>query len=114
MTMSPTMATTMTINPLMVTLNASGGEKVAGESYALTCTVTGGSTMTFTYRWFMNNSPLSGETSTTLTFSPLRQNNSGTYFCEAETTSSMTMRSASTTITVEGRGNFNGALLHNS
>ena len=58
--------------------------------------------MTPTYRWFRNGSPLSGQTSDTLSFSPLSQTDSGSYSCEA-TRSSATLRSASVTITAEGK-----------
>ena len=93
---------TLVDTPPVVTLNVSGGAQIAGENYTLTCTVTGGGTMTPTYRWLRNDSPLSGETSATLSFSPLRQSNSpGSYSCEA-TLSSTAVRSVSMTITVEG------------
>ena len=59
----------------------------AGENYSLTCTVSGGETnATTTYQWFRNGSPLSGKTSATLSFTPLRQRNgppsNGQYVCE--------------------------------
>ena len=88
--------------PPVVTLSVSDGAHVAGENYRLTCEVIGGGTMTPTYRWFRNGSPLSGQTSATLSFSPLRQSDSGSYSCET-TRSSITVRSTSTTITVEGK-----------
>ena len=86
----------------MVILNGSGGEQTAGEDYTLTCmvVVTGGSG-TVIFRWLRNGSPLSGQTSSTLSFSPLRQIDSGSYSC-AITRSSITVRSASIAITVEG------------
>ena len=61
----------------------------AGENYTLTCTVSGGETnATTTYQWCRNNLPmqLSGETSATLSFTPLRQttpSSNGQYVCEA-------------------------------
>ena len=90
------------IDLLMVTLGMSGGAQIAGEDYTLTCRVTGGGTMTPTYRWLRNGSPLSGETSATLSFSPLRQSDSGSYTCEA-TKSLSTVTSAPMVVTVEGK-----------
>ena len=86
--------------PLMVTLSSHGAQ-IAGEDHTLTCMVTGGGIMTPTYQWFRNGSVLSGQTSATLSFSPLRQTDSGSYFCEA-IRSSTTVRSTNMTITVEG------------
>ena len=87
----------------MVTLSSSGGAEIAGEDYTLTCTVIGGDTATPTYRWFRNGSPQSGETSATLSFSPLRQSDSGVYTCEGTRGSSAAVRSNNMIrITVEG------------
>ena len=85
----------------MVTLSG-GGTQIAGEDYTLTCQVTGGETMTPTYRWFRNGSLLTGQTSNTLSFSPLRETDSGVYTCEG-TRSFMTVTSANVTITVVGK-----------
>ena len=58
-------------------------QAIVGETYSLTCTVTGGGTITpNAYRWFNNGSQLTSQTSATLSFSPLRQSDSGNYFCE--------------------------------
>ena len=75
------MCPSLTIDQLVVTLSGSGME-IAGQNYTFTCTVTGGGTMTPTYQWLKNNSPLSGQTSATLPLSPLRQSDSGVYICE--------------------------------
>ena len=85
----------------MVSLTGSGGGQVAGENYTLTCNVTGGVIAESTYRWFRNGS-LCNETSTsTLSFSPLRETDSGNYHCE-ETESSITRTSRNLTISVGG------------
>ena len=77
----------------------------AGEDYTLTCTVSGGdTTATTTYQWRRDNSPLSGETSATFSFTPLRQttpSSNGQYVCEA-TRGGSTVTSNSVTITVTG------------
>ena len=91
-----------TVPPLVSVNGSSEGELMAGEDLSLTCTVTGGGTMTHTYRWLRNGSQLSDETSATLSFSPLRQTDSGNYSCEV-TKSLSAVRSASITITVAGK-----------
>ena len=78
----------------MVSVSGSGGVQTAGEVYTLTCTVTGGSTTT--YRWFKNDLTIPDQTST-LSFAPLRQTDSGNYSCQA-----FNITSISTRITVEG------------
>ena len=58
----------------LATVTGSGATQHAGEDYTLTCTVSGGeTTATTTYQWRRNNSPMSGATSATLSFTPLRQ-----------------------------------------
>ena len=78
----------------------------AGEDYSLNCTVSGGeTTATTTYQWRRDNSPLSGKTSATLSFTPLRQttpSSNGQYVCEAMR-SGRTVRSANVTIIVTGK-----------
>ena len=76
----------------VVAVTGSGGAQVAGEDYTLTCQVTGGGTMTPTYRWFRDGSVLTGQTSATLSFSPLRETDSGVYTCEG-TRNSIAVRS---------------------
>ena len=87
---------------VLVSLSGSGGAQIAGEDYTLTCQVTGGGTMTPIYRWFRNGSPLTGQTSDTLSFSPLGETDSGIYTCEG-TRNSMTVTSDPLTITVVGK-----------
>ena len=94
------------IAQVLVTVSGSGVTQHAGEDYTLTCTVRGGeTTATTTYLWRRNNSPLSDETSATLSFTPLRQttpSSNGQYVCEAMR-SGRTVRSGGLTITVSGR-----------
>ena len=72
--------------PIVVTVTGSGATQNAGENYTLTCTVSGGGTTTTTYLWLRNNSLIAGETSDTLSFTPLRQTSptsNGQYICQA-------------------------------
>ena len=87
----------------MVSLSGSGGAQIAGEDYTLTCQVTGGGTTMTTYRWLRNGSPLTGQISDTLFFSPLNQRtDSGVYTCEG-TRRSIAVTSASVRISVVGK-----------
>ena len=86
-----------------MTLSGSGGAQVAGENYTLTCQFTGGEAVTpAMYQWLNDGSSLAGETSDTLSFSPLRDTDSGGYTCEV-TTGSFIGTSPSVTITVVGK-----------
>ena len=75
----------------MVSITRSGdvATQHAGENYTLTCTVSGEettATTVTTYQWRRDNSPLSNETSATLSFTPLREttpSSNGQYVCEA-------------------------------
>ena len=91
---------------VLVRVTGSGVAQHAGEDYTLTCTVSGGeTTATTTYQWRRDNSPLSGEASATLSFTPLRQttpSSNGQYVCEA-IRSGRTVRSRSITISVTGK-----------
>ena len=87
------------IDLVEVSLTGSVGaqEVHVGENYRLTCNVTGGVTTEPTHRWFRDGTPLN-VTSATLSFSPLRETDSGVYTCEG-TRSSITITSENFTIT---------------
>ena len=86
----------------MVSLSGSSGPQIAGEDYTLTCEVTGGGITTPTYRWFRNGSLLTGQTTATLSFSPLMESDSGVYTCEG-TRSSSNRTSGNVTVRVVGK-----------
>ena len=92
--------------PVVTSVSGSGATQHAGEDYTLTCTVSGGeTTATTTYQWRRDNTDMSGETSATLSFTPLMQttpSSNGQYVCEAMR-SGRTVRSNSITITVTGK-----------
>ena len=90
------------VAPLNISLSGSGGAQIAGENYTLTCQVTGGGNTTRTYRWFRNGSLVTGQRSATLSFSPLRETDSGVYTCEG-TRSSIARTSERVTITVDSK-----------
>ena len=92
------------IDLLMVTLSGSDGAHIAGEDYTLTCTVTGGGTMTPTYRWWKNGVLLASRTESIIAFTPLQQTSSGVYICEG-TRNSTAVNSTSVTLTVQGESN---------
>ena len=101
--------------PLAVSLTDGGATQHAGEDYTLTCTVSGGeTTATTTYHWLRDNSLLSGETSASLSFTPLRQttpSSNGQYVCEAMR-SGRTLRSEEFTIAVTGMSKLNVVTLN--
>jgi hypothetical protein len=102
-TTTSTTTVTPTVPPHEVTVTSSGGVQIAGEDYTLTCQVTGRGPMTPTYRWFRDGSPLTGQTSATLSFSPLREIDSGVYTCEGTRNSiPVTSRTGITIRTVVG------------
>ena len=79
----------------------SGGAQIAGEDYILSCTVTGGGTMTPTYRWWKDGALLTSRTASTIAFRPLWQTSSGVYICEG-TRNSIAVNSTGVTLTVQG------------
>ena len=84
LTEAPTTPTTIT-----VTVVVSGdGTPTAGQSYTLTCSVSGASVTT--YQWRKDGSVIQGETTEMLSFSPLRLSDAGQYTCEV-TVNSMTL-----------------------
>ena len=75
----------------MVTAMVSGGTPTVGESYSLTCTVTGADRLnpTITYQWFKDNTVVSGETQSTLSFSSLSLSDAGQYRCDVTVSSTL-------------------------
>ena len=86
-----------TVPPLVPTLMAIltlAPSPMAGQSYSLTCALTGGESLTpsITYQFTQDNSGQAGVvggvlTTPTLTFNPLMLSNSGQYSCQATITS---------------------------
>ena len=81
----------------IITAVVSGGTPTVGESYSLTCTVTGADRLnpTITYQW--NNTVVSGETQSTLSFSSLSLSDAGQYRCYVTVSSTLLSRSISVT-----------------
>ncbi len=78
-----------------------GGTLTAGASHSLTCTASGGASMTYTYQWLRYDGDIVGETSSTISFSPLREADVGRYNCRVSD-GSMTTTSDGVVINVEG------------
>ncbi len=86
-----------TVHPLVPTLMATltlAPSPMAGQSYSLTCTLTGGDSLspTISYQFTQDNPGHTGvvggvSTTPTLTFSPLMLSNGGQYSCQATITS---------------------------
>ena len=75
----------------VITAVVSGGTPTVGESYSLTCTVTGADRLnpTITYQWFKDNTMVSGETQSTLSFSSLSLSDAGQYRCDVTVSSTL-------------------------
>ena len=73
------------IAPLVsVQISDGGATPVAGESYSLTCSVSGAENLnpTITYQWTQNNDTVTHMNSETLPFSTLRVTDAGDYVCQ--------------------------------
>ena len=63
-----------------------GATPTVGQSYSLTCSVTGGTVNS--RQWRKDGAVLSSETAEMLSFSPIRLSDAGRYFCEITVTAS--------------------------
>ena len=77
-----------------------------GVNHSLTCTASGGASMTYTYQWLRYDGDIVGETSSTISFSSLREDDVGRYNCRVSD-GSMTITSDDVVINVEGKFNYN-------
>ena len=76
------------------------GTPTEGQDYMLTCTARGGGSIAYTYMWLKDGSVVSGQTSSTYTFFPLRETDSGRYSCQVRVGSTTMNTSKEVTITV--------------
>ena len=88
-------------------LTGSGGTVTEGQNHVLTCEASGGGSMTYTYMWLINGSVVSGQTSSTYSFSPLEVADSGRYSCQVRVSSTTMNTSSEVTITVMCELNMN-------
>ena len=81
----------------VITAMVSGGTPTVGESYSLTCTVTGADQLNpmITYQWIKNNTVVSGETQSTLFISSLSLSDAGEYRCDVTVSSTLLSQSIS-------------------
>ena len=82
-------------------LTGSGDTVAEGQNYTLTCAASGGGSMAYTYMWLKDGSVVSGQTSSTYYFFPLRMTDSGRYNCLVSL-GYTNMTSEAVTITVVG------------
>ncbi len=67
---------------LVVVITDSGVDTFSvGASHNLTCTASGGASMTYTYQWLRYDGDIVGETSPTISFSPVWEADVGRYIC---------------------------------
>ncbi len=74
----------------MVIITGHGGVFTVGSSHSLTCTASGGASMTYTYQWLRYGGDIVGETSSTISFSPLLESDVGRYNCRVSDGSTTT------------------------
>ncbi len=82
-------------------ITSGSGEFTAGASHSFTCTASEGSFMTYTYQWLRYDGDIVGETSSTISFSPLRETDAGRYNCRVSD-NFVTTTSDGVVINVEG------------
>ena len=90
-------------------LTGSGGTLTEGQNHILTCTASGGGSMVYTYMWLKDGSVVSGQTSSTYSFSPLLVVHSGLYSCQVSD-GSMIETSEGVDITVESESGYDHTL----
>ena len=78
-----------------ITAMVNGGTPNVGDSYSFTCTVTGADRLdpTIAYQWFKDNTVVSGETQSTLSFSSLSLSDAGQYRCDVTVSSTLLSQS---------------------
>ena len=80
----------------------SGGDIfTAGTNHRLTCTASGGTSMIYTYQWLRYDEEIDDETSSIISFTPLREADVGRYNCQVSD-GSMTTTCDGVVINVEG------------
>ena len=104
-TSTPTTTVAVTITPLTVRIVSSGGTLRAGQNHVLICEDSGGGSMAYTYMWLKDSSVVSGQTSSTYSFTSLEVADSGVYSCRVSD-GSMTVTSGSVDITVESESGY--------
>ena len=108
-TASQPSAVPTTIPPLTVRIVSSGGALRAGQNHVLSCEASGGGSMAYTYKWLRNGSIVSGQMSSTYSFSPLLVIHSGQYSCQVSV-GSMNVTSEGVDIIVVGKSRYDYAI----
>ncbi len=85
---------------------------VLGSFYSLNCTASGGASMTYTYQWLRYDGDIVSETSSIISFSPLREADVGRYNCLVSD-GSMTTTSDGVVINIEGECNYETFIINN-
>ncbi len=96
----------MYIDPetLVAMITGDGDVFRAGTNYSLTCTASRGASMTYTYQWLRYDGDIVNKTSSSISFSPLREVDAGRYNCRVSD-GSMSTTSDGVVINVEGECN---------
>ncbi len=86
---------------MVIISGGGGGVNTVRSNFSLTCTASGGASMQYTYQWLRYDRDIVGETSSTISFSPLREADDGRYNCRMSD-DFLTNTSESVVINVEG------------
>ncbi len=97
---------------VMITGGVGGDTFTVGVNHSLTCNASGGASMTYTYQWLRYDGDIVDETSSTVSFSPLREADVGRYNCRVSV-GSLTITSESVVINVEGECNGDTFIINN-
>ena len=99
----------LSVPPINVQISGSRETPTSGENYALTCIVSGVSSVS-TYQWRKNDDILD-QTSQILSFSPLRLSDAGIYTCSI--TVATVPYSTSQNITIQSKNSYYAILQRN-
>ena len=92
------------VPPLVVMVTGGGGNLLVGDNHTLTCTVSVGASISFTYQWQKYGEVLSNQNPPDMySFSPLREADVGRYNCQVSVDSSISNTSEDVVINVESK-----------
>ena len=100
-----TTPTVTKMTPLTVMVVSNGSVLSAGQNHTLACEASGGGSIEYTYTWLKDGNVVSGQISSTYSFSPLLAVHSGRYSCRVSV-GSRTVISENVDITVVGESGY--------
>ena len=74
-------ASLLTVLPPEVNITPQGVQTTEGKTVEFLCIARGVGANSFAYQWFLNNLPITGQTTPNLIISDVSENNAGDYVC---------------------------------